>query len=88
MELKIIFNAEDFGQELKETSEVFSSDSMIIGGLEGGMTSGKPSVAFLIDLADGKKVLAQTSLALLVSATRALVAKYGDPTEITSTTTH
>lgn len=48
--------------------------------LEGGMRSGKPSVAFKIDLEDGSTVLVETSLALFLAAGRAFLAKYGDPT--------
>jgi hypothetical protein len=51
-----------------------------IAGLAGGMGSGKPSVALRIDLDDGRSVLAETSLALLVTAVRGLVARFGDPT--------
>lgn len=50
-----------------------------VGGLEGGMASGKPSVAFAFTLPDGSAVLAETSLALLLSAADALKAVYGDP---------
>lgn len=49
--------------------------------LQGGMASGKPSVAVLVQLDDGSVVFAETSLALLVSAARAFVARHGDPTE-------
>jgi hypothetical protein len=48
--------------------------------LPGGMASGAPSVMLRIDLPDGRAVLAETSLALLVTAARAAVARYGDPT--------
>lgn len=55
-------------------------DSMIgVTGLENGMKSGKPSVAFRFDLPDGKIVIAETSMALFLTAADALKAKYGDP---------
>lgn len=50
-----------------------------VGGLPGGMASGKPSVAFCIPLPDGRVVIAETSLALLLTAGDALKARYGDP---------
>jgi len=50
-----------------------------VGALEGGMQSGKPSVAFGIDLGDGTWVLAETSLALFLGAADALRARFGDP---------
>lgn len=50
-----------------------------VGALAGGMVSGKPSVAFAFRLPDGKVVVAETSLALLLSTGDALKARYGDP---------
>ena len=60
----------------KEAVEV---QDFIVGGLPSGMASGKPSVAFLIDLPDGRYVFAQTSLQLFLAAADALKARYGDP---------
>jgi hypothetical protein len=69
--------------ELAATPEriIHVTQGMQVSGLEGGMQSGKPSLALRLDLPDGRVVIAETSLALLVSATRALVARYGDPTQ-------
>jgi len=50
-----------------------------VAALAGGMQSGKPSVALRIDLDDGSSVIAETSLALFLTAADALKAKYGDP---------
>lgn len=50
-----------------------------VGGLAGGMSSGKPSVALRIDLPDGRHVIAETSLALFLMAADALKARFGDP---------
>ncbi len=49
-----------------------------VGGLPGGMASGKTSVAFDIPLPDGRHVLAETSLELFLAAADALRARYGD----------
>ncbi len=46
--------------------------------LDGGMASGKPSVALRLDMPDGKVVFAQTSLELWIGATIAFRAKYPD----------
>lgn len=46
--------------------------------LEGGMSSGKPSVCFRIDLPDGRVVLAETSARLFVMAAAAIVGKWPD----------
>ena len=50
-----------------------------VAGLEGGMQSGKPSVALAIPLPDGKVVLFETSLAVFLSAADGLRARFGDP---------
>lgn len=50
-----------------------------MAALPGGMTSGKPSVTLRITLDDGMTVLAETSLALLHTAVRAFVSRYGEP---------
>jgi hypothetical protein len=44
--------------------------------LEGGMASGKPSVAIRLDLPDGRIVVAETSLALLETSIKAIRARY------------
>jgi hypothetical protein len=50
-----------------------------IGALQGGMASGAPSVALCIQLPDGRVVLAETSMALLLTAADTLAELYGDP---------
>lgn len=47
-----------------------------LAGLSQGMTSGKPSVAIGIELPDGRVVIAQTSMRLLLAAAKALEARY------------
>jgi len=47
--------------------------------LPGGMESGAPSVMFRIDLPDGRVLLAETSMALYLTAADAMRARYGDP---------
>lgn len=46
--------------------------------LDGGMASGRPSVALRIDLPDGRVVVAETSARLFVTAARAISARYPD----------
>lgn len=46
--------------------------------LEGGLASGRPSVAIRIDLPDGRTVIAETTARLFVSAGRAIAARYPD----------
>ncbi len=49
-----------------------------VAALDGGMSSGKPSVTFRIDLPDGRVVLAQTSARLFVMAAAAIVTRWPD----------
>lgn len=53
--------------------------AMEIACLPQGMQSGRASVAFRIDLPDGRVVFIQSSLRALHAATAALVAKHGEP---------
>lgn len=63
---------EDFGD--KEI--IHLTDRIRIAGLDHGMSSGEPSVAFGFELGDGKVVIAETSLALFLSAADILRAKF------------
>jgi hypothetical protein len=53
--------------------------SMAVAALKGGMESGAPSVAIRVDINENESVVAETSLALFLSAADVLKAKYGDP---------
>jgi hypothetical protein len=46
--------------------------------LKDGMASGRPSVAFRIDLPNGDVVIAQTSARLFCTAAKAIMARYPD----------
>ncbi len=50
-----------------------------IAVLEAGMSGGSPSVAVLLELPTGEKVVAQTSLALIATAIDMFIVKHGDP---------
>jgi hypothetical protein len=52
------------------------TNTIEVGTLDGGMTSGKPSVAFCFTLPDERVVVAETSLELFVAAARALAAAH------------
>jgi hypothetical protein len=62
-------------------TEIHQTSEMVISGLSDGMSSGKPSVAILIDLPGNTGVVAETSLSLFLTAADALKAHYGDPRE-------
>lgn len=50
-----------------------------VGVLPAGMASGAPSVAICVPLPNGRVVIAETSLALFLTAADAFRARYGDP---------
>ena len=50
-----------------------------IAALKGGMISGKPSVAIRLDLPDGRTVIAETSLVLLLAAADTFRTRFADP---------
>jgi hypothetical protein len=75
--LKIHVCGDGCWPDLAEKPEkMIHTEQMEIAALPHGMVSGAPSVAFRIDLPDGRVVIAETSLKLLVGATRVLVAKH------------
>lgn len=59
--------------------EIAGETPIHVGVLDGGMVSGKPSIAFGFVLPDGHWVFAQTSMALFLTAADAFRARYGDP---------
>lgn len=66
-------------QTLFASRHLRHSENIEMAVLALGMTSGKPSVAIRINLDEGDVVIAETSLALFLSAADAFKAKYGDP---------
>lgn len=62
-----------------EADFIHTTEPIGVTALEKGMKSGKPSVAFRIKLPDGKYVIAETSLALFLTAADAIKIRYGDP---------
>jgi hypothetical protein len=62
-----------------ERGLVAEASAIEMVGLDRGMVSGDPSVTMRLDLPDGRVTIAQTSLALLLTVTDALKARYGDP---------
>lgn len=60
-------------QDLPEGDLIHLTNDIEVGSLDHGMHSGKPSVAFVFKLPDGKVVVAETSLELFVTAARGLM---------------
>jgi hypothetical protein len=84
--LHLILDGEGAWPDLAEANAVIihlADDAVVdVAGLAGGMQSGKPSLAFRINLPDdGHIVIWETSLALFLTAADAFKAKFGDPRE-------
>jgi hypothetical protein len=77
--LNIILGGDSAWPDLLDQRENIINVTTPIGitALAGGMTSGKASVALRIDLPDGRVVIAETSLALFLTAAKVFEAKYG-----------
>lgn len=63
----------------RELDVIHVTTPIEVTGLPGGMDSGATSVAFRIDLPDGRVVIAETSLALLVATVAGIRAKWPSP---------
>lgn len=74
--MEIILEGDKAFEEYKDDITV-DTQVIAVTGLSGGMKSGKPSVAFLIPLPNGKYAIAQMSMALFLGAARAFAARYG-----------
>lgn len=83
LNMRIVPEGDGQFPELREAARegrlIESKATMTITGLAAGMASGKPSVAIIIELPDGRVLFAETSLALFLSAADALRARHGDP---------
>lgn len=71
--LEIIIDREPIWPDLKHFEE---ADKIAVAMLDGGMASGKPSIAIRLDMDDGRVIIAQTSARLFCTAARAFMAKH------------
>ena len=76
--LHIILDGDGSFEHLREKKQHHVQEFSITA-LEGGMQSGNPSVAVVIELDDDSYVMAETSMKLFLAAADALKARYGDP---------
>lgn len=76
--MSVILNGDGAWPDLPTGDKLISMELGDLAVLNKGTTSGKPSVAFRLDLPDGRTVVAQTTARLLVSAARMIEAKYPD----------
>lgn len=63
----------------RDRDKAIEIKGFIVTAVEGGMVSGQPSVAVVIDLEGGKWVFAECSMKEFFVAADALKARYGDP---------
>ena len=68
----------DLRSKQSKIIHVAEGETIKICALDGGMSSGKPSVCVRIDLPDGRVVLAETSARLFVMAAAAIVGRWPD----------
>jgi hypothetical protein len=76
--LSIIQDGDNAWPDLKEKPYV-EAEWTAVTVLRAGTESGKPSVTLRLELPDGTTALAQTSLALFLTAGDAFKARHGDP---------
>jgi hypothetical protein len=75
--LSINLNGDNAWPDLAQ-KVVTEATQISLAMLDGGMSSGKPSITIRIDLPNGRVVLAQTSARLFCTAARAVMAKHPD----------
>ena len=79
--MSILLDGDNAWPDLKDLPEgklLHTKGIAAVALLDGGMTSGRPSVAVRIDLPDGSVVIAETSARLFVTAGRAFMARHPD----------
>lgn len=64
-------------QDIDRSKLIEVNETVRIGVLPKGMSSGKPSIGIGIKLPDGRTILVQTSLRLFHAAAKVFAAKYG-----------
>ena len=77
--LNIILEGDNCWEDLKGKTIHHVREGIQVATLEGGTTSGKPSVSIRIPISDKEVVIAETTLALFLTAADAFKAKHGDP---------
>ncbi len=76
--MNVILDGDGCWPDLQD-KKIIRAVGLQVAALRGGTKEGSPSVALRIDLEDGRKVIAETSLKLLLTASDLFRAKYGDP---------
>ncbi len=76
--MNVILDGDGCWPDLQD-KKIIRAVGLQVAALRKGTREGSPSVAFRIDLEDGRTVIAETSLKLLLTASDLFRAKYGDP---------
>jgi hypothetical protein len=76
--MNVILDGDGCWPDLQD-KKIIRAAGLQVAALRKGTREGSPSVAFRIDLEDGRTVIAETSLKLLLTASDLFRAKYGDP---------
>ena len=76
--MSVILDGDGCWPDLQD-KKIIRAVGLQVAALRKGTREGSPSVAFRIDLEDGRTVIAETSLKLLLTASDLFRAKYGDP---------
>lgn len=77
--MNINFNGDNAWPEIRDKTIIHlgtGAPPIQVAVLDGGLRSGRPSVAIRIDLPDGQHVIAETTARLFCTAARAIMAKY------------
>lgn len=78
IDLRIVMDATESDIGVRDSDVLELAELSAVGGIPNSTSSGHAAVALLLELPDGRQVLAQTTLALLGNAMRALQARYPD----------
>lgn len=77
--IRVILDGDNAWPDINDRGVIHVTEAPIqLAALAGGMTSGRTSLAFRIDLPDGNVVVAETSLALFNAAWHALHGRFAD----------
>jgi hypothetical protein len=78
-QLVIVPDLENYWKGSPPAKLIDVTSPIVVGGLEGGMESGLPSIGIIIELDEDTAVFARTSLKLFLMAADTLKRLYGDP---------
>lgn len=79
--MNIKLDGENAWPELKDKDIIHLANDappISVAMLDGGLASGRPSIAIRIDLPDGRTVVAETTARLFCTAARAIMGRYPD----------